>query len=129
MRMHKDNLRAFTLIELLVVISILALLLAVLVPALHKVREHGRRTVCLNNIHQGLAIASMYSADFHEFLPLGSVIDKKNPQYNASWDVGDQLYLFNAYTLDTLSKLYDASERLATCSSAEKYLKDSKTLL
>ncbi len=129
MRMHKNNRPAFTLIELLVVISILALLLAVLVPALNKVREHGRRTVCLNNIHQGLAIASLYSADFNEFLPPGSVIDKNNPQYNASWDAGDQLYLFNAYTLNTLAQMYDASERLAACSSAERYLRDSKTLL
>ncbi len=127
--MRKDNLRAFTLIELLVVISVIAMLLAILSPALNKAREHARRTICLNNIHQGLVMGSMYSADFHQFLPLGNVIDKKNPQYNESWDAGDQLYLFNAYTLDAMSRMYDASERLATCSSAERYLKDSKTLL
>ena len=127
--MRKDKVRAFTLIELLIVVAVIALLLAISLPCLSKVRQRARRMVCLNNIHQGLLISSMYSADADQFLPLGNTIDKKNPQYNDSWDAGDQLYLFNAVTLEALSQSYGASERLATCSSAEQYLKDSKTLL
>jgi len=42
--------KGFTLIELLVVISIIALLLAVLMPALMKAKEHGKRMVCCNNV-------------------------------------------------------------------------------
>ena len=43
------NRKGFTLIELLVVIAIIALLMAILIPVLHRAREQGKRAVCLNN--------------------------------------------------------------------------------
>jgi len=54
--------RGFTLIELLVVIAIIAVLMAVLLPALNRVREQGKRAVCLSNMRQ-LALAWMLYAD------------------------------------------------------------------
>ncbi len=53
---------AFTLIELLVVIAIIALLMSILMPTLSKVREQGKRSVCLNHQRQ-LGIAWMMYAD------------------------------------------------------------------
>ncbi len=55
--------RGFTLIELLVVIAIIAILMAMLMPALHRAREQGRRIVCLNNLKQLTLAWIMYADD------------------------------------------------------------------
>jgi len=75
----------FTLIELLVVIAIIAILAAMLLPALASAKEKGKRAQCINNLHQIGVATQMYVGDNRDFLPAAA--SGQSGSANAIWDL------------------------------------------
>ena len=78
MKRSKVGVSGFTLIELLVVISIIALLVGILLPALSAARQSAQKVVCLSNVRQtGVAIVS-YATDNSNYHPIYIYSDRWN---------------------------------------------------
>ena len=86
----RRSLRAgFTLVELLVVISIVALLIAMLLPALSKARETANRLLCRNNQRQMMLATVMYTNDHKQYMP------------TPAWHADELLDRYLGYTVAT----------------------------
>src|SRR6185369_5401668 len=71
--------RAFTLVELLVVIAIIGILSSLLLTALGKAKDSGRKITCVNNLRQVNLAIRLYSEDSSDSLP---VVPDPNPYPN-----------------------------------------------
>lgn len=80
--------RAFTLVELLVVLAIIALLTAILLPALRSARQHARGVICLGNLRQLALAAHSYTTTGGDRLPIAYYSDHSAPGRVVSfaWD-------------------------------------------
>ncbi|MCC6579033.1 MAG: prepilin-type N-terminal cleavage/methylation domain-containing protein [Phycisphaeraceae bacterium] len=106
--------RAFTLIEILVVISIIALLVAILLPALAKAREAGRATQCSSRVRQYGLATFMYVSDNKDWTPGGGgdvpasdyqwYNAEGSSTYAATWEYQIQRYIepFHGHVENTI---------------------------
>jgi prepilin-type N-terminal cleavage/methylation domain-containing protein/prepilin-type processing-associated H-X9-DG protein len=93
-RICKSSLRnSFTLIELLVVVAIIAVLAAMLLPALQRAKERGKQIACMNNLRQvGLGFY-LFADDYDGYLPRGeSPSSLPWPWSNFVWQAAAVIY-------------------------------------
>ena len=100
--------KAFTLIELLVVISIIALLVSILMPALAKARKQARNLLCSTNMHQwGIAIY-LYSMDNEDHFPYNGA-DGLGSSADFDWVHPTTIKFFDDYLFPLTDKTTDRS--------------------
>ena len=103
---------AFTLIELLVVIAIIAILAALLLPALAGAKEQGRRASCKNSMRQMMLALIMYGDDNEQVLPTGAS--------NKSID-DDHLPVLSTVTSNAIVEYSSGTDKMAYCPSFADY--------
>ncbi len=89
---------SFTLIELLVVVAIIAVLVAMLLPALRRARSSAKTVVCSSNLRQIATATFAYGTDYNGFFGYPGI--RQNPNFN--WNSGSlaPAYLGGAYVYD-----------------------------
>ena len=82
MKGNSHRIKGFTLIELLVVIAIIAILAALLLPAMSQAKASARRATCLNNLRQISVGMHLYAAENADQFPAGPNITGASTQTN-----------------------------------------------
>jgi prepilin-type N-terminal cleavage/methylation domain-containing protein/prepilin-type processing-associated H-X9-DG protein len=82
----RNSQNGFTLIELLVVIAVIAVLMGILMPALSRAREQGKRASCMSNLKQLMLAWTMYADDNDDRIVFGmtTASAETNPTFGGS---------------------------------------------
>ncbi|MCD4831974.1 MAG: type II secretion system GspH family protein [Anaerohalosphaeraceae bacterium] len=124
---EKRGYKAFTLVELLVVISIIAMLLAILMPSLQRARELAKRVICSNNLHQCHLALTVYAGDYNTKYPSHDIVEVEIGGTTEKSITGSaQKHPHHAYHLSKINALSGGSEWVSPFYSS--YIKNHKAL-
>lgn len=112
--------RGFSLIEVLVVIAVLAILTSILIPALRRVREKARETLCQSNLRTLAQGIEMYASDNNGFMPINSdsPAEATNKIWNGTRQAPNGLGILYPGYLEDLSVFF--------CPGADYYREESQ---
>ena len=116
----KNAVRAFTLIELLVVIAIIAILAAMLLPALARAKESGKRIACLNNLHQLSLAAQIYVGDSQGSYPPRSNLNRWPDRFYDAYGKNAKMLLCPSETTNSPATFGDVSNPNNVADSAPR---------
>jgi prepilin-type N-terminal cleavage/methylation domain-containing protein/prepilin-type processing-associated H-X9-DG protein len=113
---------AFTLVELLVVIAIIAILAALLLPAISQSKRRAQQIQCVNNVHQ-LGLALQQFVGDNQVYPLGSnpiFLKGGYPEHQTAWETALQAILNRADPVHNVKFVETMSKGIWRCAAAPR---------